>query len=229
MLERILDLPANVRMGLFALVAIAVAVLGFMTMTPNDNPAPKDAPSATSSSPAGDGSTVVVPDTVEGAPEEDQFVGDPTDGVELDLQMPVEAVDLKVAAGRAVRFAEVYLSYRYDQNAEKKKSELASLMAADNAVDMSKIFPTGATAEKMRADEIVVDVQATEVAASMVSANMLSLNITATTKTSTVSAGATESENTFAVTMMYEPTGGGWRVSEFLADDSPFLDELPAG
>lgn len=219
MLERILDLPAGVRLALFGVIAAAVLALGWSVMSP------------TETTPADEVATTVSRPPVVAAPNGADPVSagsdqNPTEGVDLRLEMPVEEADLKVAAVRAVKFAELYLSYRYNEDVTDRKNRIERLLADANAIDLTQAFPTGAVAQQMAAAETVLSAQVTSIEADMVSRSMLSLSVEVDSTTVTRGAAGDTAHDTYAVTMAYDAGHSDWYVSEFfLTGADAFLDE----
>lgn len=223
MIDRLLNLPAGARLVLFGLVAAAVLVLGYMTMTPGN-----DRSTTGSTRPTATREKVVVPEqpgSTIGAPQENQFVTDPTTGVALDLSSPVKSEDIKVAAGRAVEFTNLYLSYRFDQNDTNKVQALHRLMAGENSVDLSSVAPTGPVASVLVKDQTVVDAKVTELKVSLISASTITTDVHVHTKTTALS-GPKESDAQFSVTLSYDGNRDGWFVSGCDSTNSAFQDEI---
>lgn len=227
-MERVTDfidgLPQQARAVLFAIIVVAVLALGYLAL--RDGPTETDTPEQPGASQTTDTGTVVQqpnePSDTEGAPESDGTLATSTDGLDLQLDMPVETAVLKSAASRAARIVEVHQSYRYDQNTTTKRRELNRLLAQDNLVDTTRIFPTGAAATRLVATRTVVSVTPTTVKATLLSATVLSFEVTAdtTVKTNT-SDDTTSSTSVYDVTMSYDASRDLWLVTEIIFDTPP--------
>lgn len=226
MLDRLLDLPAPARMALFGIVAVAVVALGYVSLQTGESAGDgATAPTDTTSTSAAP--TVITQPSEATEPQDDIYVGDYADGVDLELSMPVSDSDLNVSASKAARFAQLYLSYSYTQDDADKRTEIQRLLAEASAVDLGRVFPTGATQEELAKAETKVAVQVEKIEAVLITPALLGFAITTTSTTQTASTPPSSIQNTFSATMSYDMARATWAVEEFTAQgaDSPFQDE----
>jgi hypothetical protein len=214
MIERIIDLPHPVRVALFGVVAVLIVFLGVLALrTPETETRGDDEP-ARVSTPAG-----TVPDATTGtvvdgsAPQAETVIGGYADDVTLDLNLPITGEALKVAAERGVRFTQLSLSYRYDQDDADKAREMSRLLAEDNMVYLGKATPTGSLKTSLFNTKTVVGVKVSNVETVLLSPTALAFVVTATSTTSTAELAPVSSTQSYSLAMTF--SGNSWSVSEF--------------
>lgn len=227
-MDRILDLPQNVRVAIFAVIVAIVAVIGYQVMY-GDDASEKPAKPDTTTSLEDDGSTVITNDdedldTQPTSPSETADPDAPATTAKIDVSSPVTQAKLNAAAQTLVTFSEKFVSYRYDQSIKAKEDLLDAYLAKENTLDLAATFPSEAAEESLKNEKMVIKAKVAEVRSVMVSDNSLAfeldLNVTTITRESTET-----SESNFEATMSYSPSKQDWLVESFDAQGGPFLDE----
>lgn len=213
-MERFLGIPQPVRLAIFAVLAAVSIFVGVQAMSGSPDPEDRKPASGSTAPPinpyAGD---------PEGAPAEATSVTNPAEGVEIELGVPVTDEELEVAARQTIRFAELFTSYRYDEDEDKHRAALNRYVADENTIDVESLFPSGHLRAEVIADRTVSVGDVVAVDATLISETtlVLSVDVEATT-----TAAGEEYESLVTYTAQLRDEGGrfGWAISDFTLDST---------
>lgn len=219
-MDRLNDLPAPARAALFVAFALLLGFLGWQilfgstadqaetsetseTVTVSDDPGQviTQPGSGTATSPVGN-------------EPGDGPISDELDSVVADLRMPVDEDDVRGAAAIAVRFTEMYLSFRYDQDEAARAAKISRYLAEQNTLDLNGTGIYSGGLADVAADRLTTSGEVESIDATLLADDFMTFTVHAVTQTSSETIGERTSEAEYTIAMAF--TGGnGWQVQSF--------------